>query len=296
MSPIIISLYDGHPCLETIADELHSDIGKIVLHDFPDGESYIKFETDIVNKDIIFLNSLDKPNNKILPLILACQTARDLGAKSIGLCTPYLSYMRQDKRFNPGEGITSKYFAELLSKYFDWLVTVDPHLHRYESLSDIYTIPTQCLHATSVISDWIAEEINNPVLIGPDSESEQWVKTIANKNNLPYFILNKTRYDDYHVSISKPDLEQYKNYQPILIDDIISTGRTMIETINQLKQIKLLPPVCIGVHAVFANNAYEQLLKADVKQVITCNTISHISNTIDLSGLLSNGISVALKL
>lgn len=290
MKPIIVSLFEKHPCLDSIATHLNAEIGKVTLRSFPDGESYIKFETDVSDRDIIFLNSLDRPDAKALQLLLTCQTAKDLGAKSIGLCTPYLSYMRQDIRFNPGEGITSKYFATLLSQNFDWMVTVDPHLHRYNHLSEIYTIPTQCLHATVLISDWIAKEINNPVLIGPDSESEQWVSDIAGINNLPYLILDKVRFGDYHVAISKPDLNKYKDFQPVLIDDIISTGKTLLETIKHIDQMNMKAPCCIGVHAIFADNAYEELKQARTSQIITSNSINHQSNKIDLSELLSNGI------
>lgn len=294
MSPIIVSLFDAHPCLNSVAEHLNAELADIKLRFFPDGETYIKFKTNLEGRDVIFLNSLDKPNNKFLSLLLACETARELGAKSVGICAPYLSYMRQDKQFTPGEGITSKYFAKLLSQHFDWLVTVDPHLHRYNKLSEIYTIPTKTLHAAELISDWIAKEISNPVLIGPDSESDQWVSEIASKNNLPFLILAKERFDDYHVSISMPDLEKYESHQPVLIDDIISTGKTILETIKHINQLNLIDPICIGVHAIFANNAYEQLQQAKTKQIITCNTIEHSSNLIDLSELLADGIAALL--
>lgn len=182
-----------------------------------------------------------------------------------------------------------------MSEYFDWLITVDPHLHRYHDLSEIYSIPTKSLHAASEISAWIANNIDNPVLIGPDSESEQWVSDIANLNKLPYFILEKVRRGDYDVAVSKPDIERYKNCRPVLIDDIISTGRTMIETIKHLKSLKMKAPICIGVHAVFANDAYELLQQAGACEVITCNTISHTSNRIDLTGIFIKEIQQQLS-
>ncbi|WP_164119514.1 ribose-phosphate pyrophosphokinase-like domain-containing protein, partial [Stenotrophomonas maltophilia] len=86
--------------------------------------------------------ALAQPNEKILPLIFAAATARELGAARVGLVAPYLAYMRQDRRFNPGEAVTSRQMAHLVSGAFDWMVTVDPHLHRYSDLSEIYSIPT----------------------------------------------------------------------------------------------------------------------------------------------------------
>lgn len=296
MSILIYSLFESHPCLEAVAHQLNAEIGSLIHHQFPDGESYIKFEDNIANKDIIILNSLDSPNNKILPLLLTAETAKDLGARSVGLCAPYLSYMRQDKRFKSGEGVTSKYFAKLLSESFHWLVTVDPHLHRYHDLAEIYSMPTKALHANDLISNWIVQNIKKPILIGPDSESEQWVAEIARINNLPYIILEKIRSGDYNVDVSKPNVEAYLNYTPVLIDDIISTGRTMLETINHLKELSMQAPVCIGVHALFADNAYDLLQQSGVAQIVTCNSIEHTSNYLDLSEMLSQEIRRQIEL
>lgn len=294
--PVIISLFQAHPLLEPLAKKMGFDVGNLILKNYPDNETYIRFETNVQNRDLIILNSLDRPNDKIVPLLLTAETARDLGAASVGLIAPYLAYMRQDKRFQAGEGITSIYFASLLSQYFDWLVTVDPHLHRHHTLNEIYSIPTTVLHASSPIVKWIKKHVERPILIGPDIESEQWVKDIALKANAPYLILKKTRHGDRAVDISKPAIEPFINHTPVLIDDIISTAQTMIVTIHHLKQLKMKPPVCVGVHAVFSDNAYDELHNTGVGQIITSNSIPHPSNQIDLSSLLIPGIDRAMNI
>lgn len=294
MKGIILNLFDDYPLVNKIANKLNFEMGNVIFHDFPDKETYIKFENVLQNRELIILNSLNNPNQKILPLLFVAETARALGAKRVGLCAPYLAYMRQDKRFKAGEGITSDYFAKLLSHYFDWLITVDPHLHRHHHLSELYSIPTLVLHAAPRISEWIAKEIKHPLIIGPDHESEQWVSEVADGANVPYLILEKIRHGDKQVEISEPSIEAYSDHTPVLVDDIISTAHTMIETINHLKSAQMKPPVCIGVHAVFADNAYESLLQAGAKQVITCNTIIHPSNQIDLTGIMIEGIEQQL--
>lgn len=284
MKPILFSLLDSNKMLtEKISENCNFEIGSLALHQFPDEETYIKINSDIKDRKIILFASLDHPNKKTLPLVFISQTMRELGAKEIGLISPYLAYMRQDKKFNPGEGITSKYFAALLSEYFDWLLTIDPHLHRRKSLDEIYTIPTTVLHATTPIVSWIKNNIKNPLIIGPDKESEQWVSDIAKKLNAPFLVLEKLRNGDRSVEISFPSIEQYQDCIPVLVDDIISTAKTMIETILHLKKMKAKPPICIGVHGIFAGNAYQDLLNAGVAKVITCNSIEHESNGIDLS-------------
>lgn len=193
--------------------------------------------------------------------------------------------MRQDKIFNPGEGVTSEYFGKLISGFADSLITVDPHLHRRDSLK-VYRIPAEVVHAANAISNWIKENIEKPVLVGPDSESEQWVSKVAADAGAPFIVLEKTRHGDRDVEVSIPQVDAYKNHTPVLVDDIISTARTMIETIEHLKKAGMKSPVCIGVHAVFAESAYIDL-EITGAEVFTCNTILHESNKIDLSNLLS---------
>lgn len=290
MKPVLISIPSNYPLHSLIIEKWGLDALTVNFRNFPDGEIYLKIDGDLQGREVIFLCELDRPNDKILPLLFALYTAKDLGAKSVGLCAPYLPYMRQDKRFHEGEGVTAPYFANLLSGHFDWIVTIDPHLHRFHNLEEIYSIPNKVLHATSEISRWIANHIDTPLIIGPDSESEQWVQKVASEAGAPHLILEKIRRGDEDVTVSKPKVDKYLNYIPVLVDDIISTAHTMIETVSQLKKLGMNSPICIGVHAIFSGSAYDKLLNVGAEKVITCNTITHKSNQIDISNLLINGL------
>jgi ribose-phosphate pyrophosphokinase len=227
----------------------------------------------------------------MMAILFAVETAKELGAKSVGLVAPYLSYMRQDKRFKPGEALTSNYFASLMSNYFDWMVTIDPHLHRHHSLDEIYSIPTTVVHAAPAISKWIMKNIEKPLVIGPDMESEQWVSQVAKDANAPFLVLEKVRRGDRDVEVSHPDIEKYKNHTPVLVDDIISTARTMMETVKHIVKAKMKAPVCIGVHAIFSGDAYEALEATGTERIVSCNTIIHKSNEIDLSEIMVKAIN-----
>ena len=281
--PIIFPLFGYDELARIMQKKGHYDLGKISSHQFPDEETVIKIDSNVRDRSIIFIAGLDRPNIKCLPLLFAAETARSLGAAKIVLIAPYLAYMRQDKIFEPGQGITSIYFSKLISHYFDGLITIDPHLHRWHALSEIYDIPTHVLHATDNIAHWIQNHIKKPILIGPDAESLQWVMNIAKKINVPYLVLEKNRTGDSQVEVSIPNIEQYCDFTPVLIDDIISTGMTMLDTIKHLKVLNMPLPICIGVHAVFAGDAYQTLLASGVDKIITCNTIPHVSNGIDIS-------------
>lgn len=292
MKPMVFSLFPFSSLFLKVLENSDIELGDAILREFPDGETYLKINSNVKGRNVIVLTSLDQPNKKILPLIFFSKTVKELGAKKIGLIAPYLAYMRQDKRFSTGECISSRHFSGLLSQHFDWLMTIDPHLHRYKSLDEIYTIPTILLHAQDKIIEWIQGNIKNPVIIGPDAESKQWAGSIASKANIPYLILQKNRRGDREVNVSLSNLSEFLSCTPVLIDDIISTGSTMIETIKHLKKIEINPPVCIGIHAIFTKNSYQALKNTGHTRIITCNTIDHMTNTIDLSGLIINALSI----
>ena len=272
-----------------MSTQLNAEIGEATIRKFPDGESYIRIHSDVKDKRVIIICTLHEPDEKLLPLYFLSKTAKSLGARCTCLIAPYLAYMRQDKVFNPGEGVTSEYFGKLVSTFADSLVTVDPHLHRRSSLSEIYGISSEVVHAANNISDWIKNNVSNPVLVGPDSESEQWVSEVAKNADAPFMVLEKVRHGDKDVEVSVPQVQNYSNHTPVLVDDIISTARTMIETVGHLKRAGMKPPICIGVHAVFAGSGYQDLLDSGVDKIITCNTIPHQTNEIDLSEMLSQG-------
>ena len=123
--------------------------------------------------------TLGRPNEKIMPLYFLAKTLRSLEASNITLIAPYLPYMRQDKIFNQGEGLSSRFFASLLSSFLDEIITIDPHLHRLHSMSQIYSIPVRVRHAAAYISEWIKVNVADALIVGPDEESEQWVSDIA---------------------------------------------------------------------------------------------------------------------
>ncbi|MEO6172008.1 MAG: ribose-phosphate diphosphokinase, partial [Arenimonas sp.] len=240
--------------------------------------------------------SLREPDSMAVPLHFAAATAREFGARSVGLIAPYLAYMRQDKRFHPGEAVSAPLFAQFLEQDFDWVVTVDPHLHRNPSLERIFQKPA--LHAVSapLLADWIKSEINDAILIGPDGESEQWVADIAALAGVPYQILKKERHGDRDVSVSLPDPAAAQNRNPVIIDDIVSSGRTIIETLGHLKRMNLHPATCIVIHAVFSEGTYEQVLAAGAAGIVSTDTIVHASNAISVAKLLAHSTAEVMGL
>jgi len=284
--PVLIAV----PGSEDHARRLGARLGLPVLvpeiRQFPDGELYVRIDGELGDDAVIVGNA---SSENFLRVAFLAGTARDLGATRVGLVTPYLAYMRQDSRFKPGEGVTASYFARLLSSTVDWLVTVDPHLHRFDSLAGVYTIPTTIARAAPAIATWITASVEHPVLVGPDAESVQWVKAVAEHCGAPFLILEKTRRGDRDVSITSPD-GAWNGHTPVVIDDIVSTGQTMIEATRQLRAAGSAAPMCVGIHAVFADALHEALIGAGARGIVTCNTIPHATNQICIADPLADAV------
>ncbi|WP_242927202.1 ribose-phosphate pyrophosphokinase [Pontibacter vulgaris] len=292
MKKVFFSLPGNETLTQSLAAILGAELGETEIRHFPDGESYVRVLSDVKAKSVVLVCTLHHPDTKFLPLYLLAQTLREQGTTDICLVAPYLAYMRQDKQFKQGEAVTSRYFARLIESIADSLITIDPHLHRFHTISELYTIPARALHAAPLLASWVQQHVSKPILIGPDEESMQWVKEVAILAGAPYLVLHKTRLGDENVQVSQPQLAAYTNHTPVLVDDIISTAHTMIETIQHLKQLTIQKPVCIGVHAVFAGGAYENLVQAGAAAIVTCNTIPHFSNAISVDKLLAEAILI----
>jgi len=288
--PLLLAMPGNDAMAAKLAGQLDTDVGTLECHIFPDGETLPRFAEDLVGRRVILVCTLARPNDKILPLLFAAAAARELGATQVGLVAPYLSYMRQDRRFHPGEAITSRYFAALLSRAFDWLVTIDPHLHRYKSLSEIYAVPAVAERAEPLLGDWIARNVKDPFLIGPDEESRQWVELVARICGAEYAVMTKQRLGDRAVRIVPEQMNRLAGKTPVLLDDIISSGKTMLETLRLLKLQGAKAAVAVAIHGVFADDA-DELIRACGATLVTSNTVPHPTNAIDVSRLLARAIT-----
>lgn len=291
---VIIFSLDAHPLATSLVASLDAEIGVIDTREFPDGESYLRIISQVENRSCVVVCDLSHPNPKYLPLIFLLDTLRELGAHSVGLIAPYLSYMRQDRRFVDGEAVTSRVFAHALSAHIDWLVTVDPHLHRYHSLDEIYSVPTRVVQGAPALAKWLKAK-KNLLLIGPDAESVQWVSDIASYSGHPFVIGTKQRFGDRHVEVILPDMNDYLSHTAVIIDDVISSGQTILQCIEAVKKAGIENIQCVAVHGIFADGIDTNLMLAGLESLVTSNTIIHSSNAIDIAYLLVDSINSCLN-
>ena len=291
---VVVAMPGNEQLADELAVRLGLDRGVATVRRFPDGESCVRIELPVSGCRTLVVCTLDRPDDKLVPLFLLAAALRDAGAQSVGLVAPYLPYMRQDWRFQPGETISAHHVGAWISRSVDWLVTVDPHLHRITDLSQVLCIPSRVVHAAASVAEWIKTNVRDPLLVGPDEESAQWVGAVAQHADAPFVVLSKTRRGDRDVDVSLPDIERWRLHTPVLVDDIVSTARTMIETVGHLRRAGLAAPVCVAVHAVFVQGAFEDLRAGGAGDIVSCDTIRHPSNRIPLAPAIAAGVRALL--
>jgi ribose-phosphate pyrophosphokinase len=294
MSRVLLSFPADAALAAALAPALDARLAPVNVHRFPDSESVVTLDPSLEGADVALLASLREPDPLALPLRFAADTAREFGARSVGLVAPYLAYMRQDTRFAPGQSVSAPLFARFLEQTVDWLVTVDPHLHRIARLDALYRIPTAHVSATPAVARWIATNVPDAVLIGPDAESAQWVGAIAAQAGLPYQVLTKTRRGDRDVEVSLPDAAAVAGRVPVLVDDIVSSGHTIEQTLRHLARLGLPAPVVVAIHAVFAGDAYARIEAAGAARIVSTDTIAHASNAISMASTIATQASALM--
>ncbi len=282
MTAVVYALPGNEPLAVCLATCPGATLGELTVRRFPDGEWYLRVDTPPQAGAVVLVCSLDQPNDKLIALYLLAKSLREMGARRVVLVAPYLGYLRQDRSFALGEVVSARHIAQLLSGFIDGLVTVDPHLHRIHALGDVYSVPSIAVSAAAAISAWVRTNIAAPLIIGPDAESAQWVSRVADGAHCPHVVLEKVRHGDRDVAVQVPDLAGWQGRTPILVDDIVSTGGTLMSAAKQLISNNMPAPVCIGVHGLFVADAYAALLSSGVSSIVTTNTVDHCSNGIDL--------------
>ena len=273
-----------------LAAELNLPYHEIAVHRFPDGECKITVPTAIGSHAIVCL-SLDHPDTRLVELMLAAGALRDQGVTRITLVAPYLCYMRQDIAFNPGEAVSQRLIGRFLAGLVDDLITVDPHLHRTPTLREAVPVGNAvCLSAAAALGDYVVDHWHKPLLLGPDGESAQWVQAMAKRHGLTYAVAHKQRLGDREVRVTLPQAA-YDDRQVILVDDVASSGRTLIETARALAGRRVAGIVAVVTHALFDRTTADALRAAGIGSVASSDSVTHPSNAVALSPLLAGAVA-----
>lgn len=274
-----------------LARALGVALSLVDTHTFPDGE--IVTYVPPPQATTIVYRSLNRPNPKLVELMLAHDAWRRAGAERLILVAPYLCYMRQDAVDRPGAPISQTAVGSFLSRRFDRLITVDPHLHRTPSLDQALPgIETTCLSTSSAVAGWIAAQAADAVLVGPDAESRQWVERLALVDGRPWATLLKNRKGDRDVVVEGP--AEVEGRPVALVDDVCSSGETLIAAARLLKARGAGPIEALVTHALFDASTADRLKQAGIEKIASTDSVVHPSNVVELAGLLAQSLESEL--
>ncbi|MDF0546384.1 ribose-phosphate diphosphokinase [Sphingobium sp. H39-3-25] len=279
---------DSMPAAGRLGALLEVQAHQVSAHRFPDKECLIRIPTSA--QTVILYRSLDNPDHKLIEIMLAASAARDGGAARVILVAPYLSYMRQDKAFHPGEANSQKVIGGLLASHFDALVTVDPHLHRVATLSEaIPGIPAISVSAAPLLGALI-DVMDNPIIIGPDNESRQWTEAIGRPLGLQTLIATKQRLGDRRVSLTIAQVKHAKGRRAIIVDDMISSGRTLTEAAKLLRQAGTTSIEAIATHCLARSDDLAFMATHGITRIACSDSIDGPTSKAALAPLIAHAL------
>lgn len=275
---------------QRIAQAAQWPLATIDRHRFPDGELKLRLPPTLPDR-VAILRSLFNPNEKLVELLLVARTARDLGAKNLTLITPYLGYMRQDIAFQPGEVVSQRVVGSFLASLFDGVITVDPHLHRVATLVEAVPVAHPVvLSGAPLLAQVITKHHKDPILIGPDAESAQWIEQAAKQLNVVFGVCSKQRFGDRDVKVSLPEIE-VRGRSIVLLDDVASSGHTLAEATRLFLQAGAAQVDVAVTHALFAPGALQLIKDAGVQNVWSTDCIAHESNAVSMAQSIANALA-----
>lgn len=258
-------------------------------HRFPDGELKLRLPASLPAKVIVY-RSLVHPNEKLIELLFVAQTARQLGASDLTLIAPYLAYMRQDIAFHEGEVVSQKVIGRFLAQVFDGLVTIDPHLHRVATLEEASPVKRAItLSGAPLLGDYIAQQIPDAFLLGPDSESLQWIASAAKKHGFDHAACEKIRRGDKDVQVQLPAVD-LKDRRVVILDDVASSGRTLAKATRAAIEAGASSVDVAVTHALFADDALQVIREAGVRHIWSTDCIAHESNVVSIAAILAEAL------
>lgn len=284
----------GGPASENLAKKiskkLHAKFLKAELKIFPDGESKITVKGISKAKKIIVVQSTHIPvdTNLVHAFSLICQ-ARSMSSEVYAVI-PYMGYAKQDKEFLKGEIITISVIAKLLKAVgATKLIVVD--IHSNEELN-FFKIPSENLSAVPLLANYFKKiKLRHPLIVSPDLFWKNKAKEFAKELNCHSIALNKQRNRKTGNLVIKPSKFSRTDFQDvILLDDMISTGDSIVKAIEFLKAKNLGKIYVACTHAVLAGNAEKKLKKAGVHKIVSTDSISGKYSLVDLSDIISEKI------
>ncbi|WP_040951718.1 ribose-phosphate diphosphokinase [Gorillibacterium massiliense] len=284
---------------EQISRVLGVPLGKTKLSRFKSGELYCLYEESVRNCDVFLVQTFSHPiNEHFVELLVMIDAAKRASARTVNLVVPYYGYARQERKAAPREPISAKMVADVLTTVgADRVITIDLHAN---AIQGFFNIPVDHLTALDLVSDYIRKKnIVNPIVVSPDAGRATTAERLANILNAPFAMMIKKR-PAHNESVITHVIGEVEGHTPIIIEDLIDTGTTIVNVVEGLKERGAHDVYVCATHPVFSGPALERLDHPSIKEVVITDTIAipedHASRfkVISVAPLLANAINIVV--
>ena len=257
---------------KAISRAIDQPLGKIKLSRFKSGEHYCHYEETIRNCDVFIVQSFSHPiNEHFVELLVMIDAAKRASAKTINVIVPYYGYARQERKSAPREPISAKMLADVLTTVgVNRLITVDLHS---PAIQGFFNIPVDHLTALDLIIEYLkSKKIPNPIVVSPDVGRATTAEKLANYLDSPFAIMIKKR-PDHNESVITHIIGEVEGQTPIIIEDMIDTGSTIINVVEGLKERGANDAYVCATHPIFSGDALHRLDHPNIKELVVTDTI-----------------------
>jgi ribose-phosphate pyrophosphokinase len=283
------------PLTRAVAADLRMEPGRCIIENFPDDEIRVQVEEDVQGRDIYLLQPTCPPVAiHLLELLLLADACRKAGARRLTGIIPYYGYARQDRRSRSGEPLTARLLADLLCTRLDRLVVLDLH---NPAIEGFFPVPVEQLSAVPLLSEALRPTISEEhLLVAPDLGAVKLAQRYADRLGLPLAYVHKERQSGAQVTV-RHVIGEVAGRKPIIIDDMISTGGTVVSTIKMLLEKGCRPEVTVvASHSLLVGQAVARLAQLPIRRLVTTDSLPQppgrpfAVEVISLRGLLAETV------
>lgn len=256
-----------------IAERLGVELGQIKLTRFMSGEIYVHYEESIRNCDVFLVQSLSHPINEMfVELLVMIDAAKRASARTVNIIVPYYGYARQERKSAPREPISAKMVADVLTTAgATRVITIDLHA---PAIQGFFNIPVDHLTALDLISGHLkAKAMSDLVIVSPDAGRASMAEKLANKLDSPFAIMIKKR-PAHNESVITHVIGDVEGRTPIIIEDLIDTGTTIVNVVEGLKERGAKDSIVCATHGLFSGPALQRLDHPSIQEVVTTDSIA----------------------
>ncbi|RLI78589.1 ribose-phosphate pyrophosphokinase [Archaeoglobales archaeon] len=288
MKPLILAGTQGILAVK-VAKQTGYPLGYVQIEKLPDGEKYVRLSSDVNGRNVFLFNSFAKnPDEMIIESVFLIETIKEYGANSINCIFPYFPYSRQDRRFIEGEALSLKVVSKLFRNLeIDRMYVFDFHLHRIDDLTKFFRFEVVNLTAMKKLANYSQRFSDDLIVVAPDEEAIQWARMFAEEIDAEYIYFKKIRVDAENVIISSPPPD-VKGRDVIIVDDMISTGGTVIQALRVLREGGCNRCFVACTHAILAKDALKRMLEAGVEDMVASDTVLSPISHVTVSDIISN--------